>query len=86
MHTSEMYVSWFDYCPEGKIPLHHQHCLSTRLLSAFQAVLFEETTCVKIKVMQLTGSSFFAQIKVLCLQSSVLKFSAVCRMLKALCD
>ncbi len=21
MHTSEMYVSLFDYCPEGKIPL-----------------------------------------------------------------
>ncbi len=21
MHTSEIYVSLFDYCPEGKIPL-----------------------------------------------------------------
>ncbi len=23
MHTSEIYVSLFDYCPEGKIPLQH---------------------------------------------------------------
>ncbi len=32
MHTSEIYVSLFDYCPEGKIPLHYHQSKMSELM------------------------------------------------------
>ncbi len=47
MHTSEMYVSRFDYCPEGKIPLHmYVQIFECQCVKAFFMLFTTRVVCM----------------------------------------